>query len=483
MVKNKKLILNYFKEKENNQLDEIQSKKKFTDEEINENQNQKRFFYIVSLSLLLKLKRGDESLIHEIFTSITFSKHFWSFYIDNKKGNSLIQYFSTLELNDKLSQNKFNDVKINFSKDESVQINKPFIEEMESTCIYDFLNQIKLSYLQNLTVFQSRLLEHSKRLKKISKDELNSLFLSKEYSNQCLLRPDWIYVPILLEKIELSKILKLTDEEKKNRIHKAISNISNSLKFVYLIEIYFDKDYLDEHLNNTVRYIKLLFIYLFDPEVFLDKQIITLMYLLFFKNTNHQKQPLKQLNFNQKFSDIISFYDFYQHLLNQYDSSSFGDYLFTQYLIVPLQQCYPVMYRKLFWSDFLHLFKYMRFDNENSKMLVPLKNFVQPNEKNLHMIRLYSQVLLDPNDFKLISSSKLAYAIIVANLNSFVFEHINKLENKVEFDFKKLLVKKILSLSGQICRDIIYYKCVNESIEYFDQLPEIRKQWLDQLML
>lgn len=66
------------------------------------------------------------------------------------------------------------------------------------------------------------------------------------------------------------------------------------------------------------------------------------------------------------------------------------------------------------------------------------------------MIRLYSQVLLDSNDFRLVSQSKLAYGILVANLNSFVFEHINKLEHKVEFDFKKLMVKQFLCLNDKV---------------------------------
>ncbi|RNA07214.1 RNA polymerase II-associated 1 [Brachionus plicatilis] len=482
-----------FEEEENDQADEIMSSlEKYTDQEINESRNQKRFFYLVSLSLLVKFRKGEESLIFEVLSLFTFNLNFWSLYIDNKKTvssgpadksfNSLIQYFSKLDLNNSLPQIKFSHININFAQSETILINRSFIENMESTHIYDLLNQIKFSYLQNQTLLECRLLDHSKNLKKINNSHLNTLFLSTDYSNQFLLRPDWIYAPILSEKAEFSKISMLKDKEKDNQIQKTISNLSNSLKFIYLLESYFDKDYLEKNLNSTLRYIKLLFVYLFDPEVFLEKQIITIMYLIFFKYVQDRKQPLSNLNFDQKFSDIISFYDFYQHLLNQYDSSSFGDYLFAQYLVVPLQQCYPVKYRQLFWSDFHYLFKYMKFNDESSKMLIPLRKFVQPNEKYLNMIRLYSQLMLDPNDFKLVSESTLGYAILVASLNSFIFEHINKFENKVEFDFKKLLATNFMKLNEKIRKDLFYYKDIHETIEHYEQLPDIRKQWLDQLM-
>lgn len=445
------------------------------------------------MSLLLKFRRGEESYAHEVMSLFTFNMNFWSLHIDNKNINSpqptdkslnsLIEYFKNLELNNPRPQVEFSYININFAQSETIQINKSFIENMESTHIYDLLNQIKFTYLQNQLMFESRHLEHSKKLKKLNNSQLSTLFVSTDYSNKPLFGADWIYAPIVSEKIDFSRIVKLTDDEKKIRMEKILSNLSNCLKFIYLLESYFDKDYLEENLNTTVRYIKLLYVYLFEPEVFLEKQIITLLYLVFFKFVHDRKQPLKNLNFNQKFSDIISFYDFYQHLLNQFDSSSFGDYLFSHYLVVPLQQCYPVKYRQLFWSDFHHLFKYMRFNDENSQLLIPLKDFVQPNEKYLHMIRLYSQILLDPNDFKLVSASRLGYTILIANLNAFVFEHINKLEKKVEFDFKKILVKNFMNLNEKISRDLIYFKCVNETIEHFEQLPEIRKQWLDQLMI
>ena len=76
-----------------------------------------------------------------------------------------------------------------------------------------------------------------------------------------------------------------------------------------------------------------------------------------------------------------------------------------------------------------------------------------PNERSLHLIRLYSQILLDPTDFQMVSQSKLGYGIIVAHINSFIFEHTTNLENnKIEFEFKKLLFTKIQLLNNQVSK-------------------------------
>jgi hypothetical protein len=59
-------------------------------------------------------------------------------------------------------------------------------------------------------------------------------------------------------------------------------------------------------------------------------------------------------------------------------------------------------------------------------------------------------ILLDADDYRMISGSKFGYSILIAHLNSFIFEHAISLENKLEFDFKKLLVSRFLSLANEV---------------------------------
>ncbi len=432
---------------------------------------EKRFSCTLALNLLLKLKKGDEHLAYDILSTFLFNLNFWSLYlhVNNKTSaldrspNFLIKYLEALSLNETKPEHiEFNYVNVNVGQCETISVSKNIINNLESTQIYESLHQIKLNYLNNGYLFTQKSLEHSRMLKNISafsssnssNPEIVNLFTSIGYTNHFLLKPQWIYMPIMTELVNHERNLRTKKDENtpitQISLPKLTSAIVNSLKFIYLMEMYFDQSYLDIHLSFTIRYARLLCVYLFEPDLFLDKQIVTYLYLIYLKFAKDNKKRLERLDLNQKLDGMISFFDFYQHLLSHYDSTSFGDYLFSLYLTVPLQQVYPIKYRQLFWSDYPHLFKFIRFDSTESRLLLPLVNFVQPNEKNLHMIRLYSQVLLDPNDYKLISKSKLAYAIIVASLNSFIFEHVNQSERPVEFDFKKLLVKQFLSLGDQV---------------------------------
>ena len=79
-----------------------------------------------------------------------------------------------------------------------------------------------------------------------------------------------------------------------------------------------------------------------------------------------------------------------------------------------------------------------------------MKNFLEPTEKSLNMIRQYSQILLDSAYFEVAVQSRFAYTILIAHVNSYIFEHANKEENKLEFEFKKLLVGKFLSLGNEV---------------------------------
>ena len=126
---------------------------------------------------------------------------------------------------------------------------------------------------------------------------MTSLLKSKFYSNKALFESDWIYAPVkcYLKKTQNKNEPQIRDE---TTTMKTISSISNSLKFIYLLEVYFN-DYLDLNLELTVRYVHLLYIYLFESEVFLHKQIETYLYLIYFKLAIDKKCPLEHLKLNQ----------------------------------------------------------------------------------------------------------------------------------------------------------------------------------------
>ena len=406
----------------------------------------KRSFYLVCLSLVTKFKCGDEYFINDLISTCLFNINFWSIYIPVSqdfsnsnltlnKSNLLTKYFEKMSLQDadkESSPIEFSYLNICSSQSEIIKINSKSLSKLEAIQIFENLNQIKFTYLDNNYITSLRLLDHSNRLNNIfkisnlsePKVELNpkNLFLSNYYTNKFLLKPDWIYLPIIrhLKQNELNQKRVNTNNIETMSSSRIISRLTNCLKYVYLMEVYLDQ-YLDANVDITLRYIRLLYVYLFDSEVFLDHQIVTFLYLIFFKYSSDKRNLLEKLNFDLKFDNIISFYDFYQYLLTHYDSTSFGNYLFSMYLIVPIQQCYPLKYRQLFYSSYSHLFKFIKFDTQYTNLLIPMKNFLQPHEKSLNLIRLFSQLILDKNEYNMICNSKLAYTVIVSNLNSFIF--------------------------------------------------------------
>lgn len=54
----------------------------------------------------------------------------------------------------------------------------------------------------------------------------------------------------------------------------------------------------------------------------------------------------------------------FRNLVDQYEACSFGDTLFSNYLLVPLQQIYDVQLRKHVWIEHSTNLRYLRIKPE-----------------------------------------------------------------------------------------------------------------------
>ncbi len=54
----------------------------------------------------------------------------------------------------------------------------------------------------------------------------------------------------------------------------------------------------------------------------------------------------------------------YRSLVDQYEACSFGDILYSNYLLIPLQQIYDVQLRKHVWIEHSTILKYLRLKPE-----------------------------------------------------------------------------------------------------------------------
>ena len=58
-----------------------------------------------------------------------------------------------------------------------------------------------------------------------------------------------------------------------------------------------------------------------------------------------------QLDFSQPIPGLVSFSDLYQALIQQFEAASYGNEVFAQYVLLPMVQSQPPVYRKLIWMD------------------------------------------------------------------------------------------------------------------------------------
>ena len=393
-----------------------------------------------------------------MLTNSIFNLNLWS-HLNNQKNENenrskLIKKFQNLNLkHENFKQEKSlviaSGVKIMSLKSESD------VSILEQS-LYEKLNNLKFNYINNL--FNSN--DDSMKFKLVRSCLLNNIVQDSEfqlfetlftsrYKEEFIFNTDWIYIPIM-------KIFQETEKNKKQEIRcdelererlivKNSETILDTLKFIYLCEFY-RSDYMKQ-MPMIIRLVNLLNIYLTDTSIYLDKKIAFYLHILLINYVNTRE--IESLTFITKILGLISFYDYYQHLLKNFEAESFGDSLFAHYVLIPIQQYCPLSFRFLLWSEYLHVFKFMRF-NLNLEFLFPLKNFLQPNETDVNLIQLYAQALLNEASFNMIKDSKFAYVIAVSHVNAYLFDHLLLMNNESEINFKKYLFKQFSSIQNEV---------------------------------
>ncbi|UJR33978.1 hypothetical protein I4U23_021394 [Adineta vaga] len=251
--------------------------------------------------------------------------------------------------------------------------------------------------------------------------------------------------------------------------------ILNTLRFVYILEIKHSL-ILCQMLNKTTRFAMIAGIYLLGSEIFLDKNVAD--YLVAFLNCFNEQNLLQKLQTRNHIQSLMTFFDFYRTLVDQYEACSFGDILFSNYLVVPLQQIYDVQLRKHVWIEHSTILKYVRLKPE--QVLFSIETFFLPYENDLEMIQYYTQILLNGTIKKSIQT--FLYMIAVHHLNGFLFDQTRS----EQLNLQRTILKNIrmISTNDKILHDdLINYKTFSrEGPVIFSTLPSIRINWLDKLM-
>lgn len=196
-----------------------------------------------------------------------------------------------------------------------------------------------------------------------------------------MLTDAWPYSPLMLVLYDAE-----TDADTKKVIETNVPQeelIRTVLKFTLLLE------------ENSV-----------DLGVSKNQQLMYLMVVYFAKNLCFREEPFKALirrkmkslrshsfppHFNFKLNKEKSFESLYTMFLDTFQSSSYGDDLFSALVMLPLNQKYDNKWRKLAWSEYAGT---MTFVNcKESDLFGGINEYLEPAETDVSILRSYAAAM------------------------------------------------------------------------------------------
>lgn len=135
--------------------------------------------------------------------------------------------------------------------------------------------------------------------------------------------------------------------EQKLEESKLIFIIQNCLRWIYIYEKYFSS--LASLISSTDKFCRLACLFLASDDIFFVPAVRTLLEASF---KHFLTNDSNKLDFKKPVHGLSNFQDFYTQLLEQYQGVSYGDALFSNFILIPLMQKHNVQYRKLLWSEY-----------------------------------------------------------------------------------------------------------------------------------
>lgn len=207
-----------------------------------------------------------------------------------------------------------------------------------------------------------------------------------------ILPRDWIYLPILSlysKSQEVDSSPKVVgDHAKRVAAQKTAEKefiVTCSLEWILFNELCFP-DLLND-IEITDRLCRIMCVFLCDNSLFLDEKIKLLLQkctqVLFKKNN--------AFNFDKPLVGLHNFQDFYTQFLEQFQSVSYGDYVFAACVLVPLAQRHNVKWRKLLWSEYAGCLRALHCPEV--MLCYEVNDYLYPEETDESLIRSYRQAL------------------------------------------------------------------------------------------
>nr|XP_054759033.1 RNA polymerase II-associated protein 1-like [Lytechinus pictus] len=282
---------------------------------------------------------------------------------------------------------------------------------------------------------------------------------------------DWPFLPLVQLFSEAQKA-EMKGKSVKSLPPYIMAALTDTLGWVFILETW--RPLTLRSIPLAAKIARLYCIFLTASDLFMEPSVHHYLTALLKIYTN--QDYIKDMDFDQKIPGLASFNDLFNAVLAQYEAVSFGDDLFAQYVLLPLQQKFSIHFRKTLWFDHIDLLRTLPI--QPSKCLIPIRHFLDPPERDPALINMYFQSLVQGKVRQ--SWSPMMHLVAVHHVANFMF--INGQgdgETIRETTAKLKLIKSTVGLRNEDLKKLLLlYRSpdTTNSIGYttYDALPEDR---------
>jgi len=240
--------------------------------------------------------------------------------------------------------------------------------------------------------------------------------------NQAAMPRDWFFLPLVHVYTKCRKNIRLQSEDK--------NSILTVLSLALILPEFI------EQLSPNLRFTRFILVYLCDA-IYLHEDVSALLLKII---SNLVQKHYAELNCNAEVPGLNSFIDLFTALCEEFCANSYGNDNFAMILLIPLTQRQNVQYRKMLWSEHAIALQYLRLSRE--KLIVPLKEYLYPEEEDISLIENYIAALVRGE----VKETKCPVPYMIALHHSAMFlKRSNKIAIRLKKQIEKLRDKDIAS--------------------------------------
>jgi len=180
----------------------------------------------------------------------------------------------------------------------------------------------------------------------------------------------------------------------------------------------------------TPRYLRLCTVLLSPGSLFLYPKIHSLLHLHLTSLLSHGPGP----ELSQSLPGISSNLDLYQQMMDQFSAESYGDLLFSMYLVIPLSMSQPLSFRRTLWTEKSEILPLIRLTPEQISPW-SLSRFIDPPETDIGVLMAYFKSVAEGVVTK--SRNALLYGIAAGHIKQ-LLSNMQDLEGELS-RFKKFV--------------------------------------------